>query len=375
LEELKSSNEELVSVNEEMQSTNEELEASKEELQSVNEELHTVNAELNAKIEALDRANSDMQNLFDSTDVATVFLDKNFVIRSFTPAVTSVFNILPNDRGRPITDLSSRIGLANLKDDVAAVFTGHSNVERKVESNDHKEHYLVRLAPYRDSDGQVQGVVITFVDVTSVTRAEAQQRILVAELQHRTRNLLGVVQAIAHRTLPKGQALTNFATRLAALGRVQSLIGGADDMSVDLGEIVRLELQAVGAPDSSKISISGPSVPLSFDRVQTVALALHELATNAIKYGALRDGPGQLKVSWDIRNGTTGPVLELSWRESGVTDMPNLPGKGFGRELIERALSYSSKARAEFTLGRDGVVRRIELPLVPTSSALAENHG
>ncbi len=85
LEELKSSNEELVSVNEEMQSTNEELEASKEELQSVNEELHTVNAELNGKVDALDRANSDLQNLFESTDVATVFLDRNLVIRSFTP--------------------------------------------------------------------------------------------------------------------------------------------------------------------------------------------------------------------------------------------------------------------------------------------------
>src|SRR3546814_4012284 len=107
VEELKSSNEELVSVNEELQSTNEELEASKEELQSLNEELHTVNAELNGKVDALDHANSDLQNLFDSTQVAAVFLDRNLVIRSFTPAVTRIFNILPSDQGRPITDLSS----------------------------------------------------------------------------------------------------------------------------------------------------------------------------------------------------------------------------------------------------------------------------
>src|SRR6185436_10888473 len=91
LEELKSSNEELVSLNEEMQSTNEELEASKEELQSLNEELHTVNAELSGKVEALDRANGDLKNLFDSTDVATIFLDRRMLIRSFTPAVTRVF--------------------------------------------------------------------------------------------------------------------------------------------------------------------------------------------------------------------------------------------------------------------------------------------
>lgn len=100
LEELKSSNEELVSVNEEMQSTNEELEASKEELQSVNEELHTVNAEFHGKVDALHRANSDLQNLFESTNVATVFLDRKLVIRSFTPAVTKVFNNLPTDKGR-----------------------------------------------------------------------------------------------------------------------------------------------------------------------------------------------------------------------------------------------------------------------------------
>jgi two-component system, chemotaxis family, CheB/CheR fusion protein len=143
LEELKSSNEELVSVNEEMQSTNEELEASKEELQSVNEELHTVNAELNGKIDALDHANSDLQNLFESTDVATVFLDRTFVIRSFTPAVTKIFNILPTDKGRPITDLSSRLDLAGFSDDIRKVFADGGSVERRIDSDSHETHYLV----------------------------------------------------------------------------------------------------------------------------------------------------------------------------------------------------------------------------------------
>ncbi|MCK1718139.1 PAS domain-containing protein [Bradyrhizobium sp. 141] len=132
LEELKSSNEELVSVNEEMQSTNEELDASKEELQSVNEELHTVNAELHGKIDALDRANSGLQNLFESTDVATIFLDRKLVIRSFTPAVTQVFNMLPTDKGRPITDLSSRLNLTGFSDGIVKVFAGADPIERRV---------------------------------------------------------------------------------------------------------------------------------------------------------------------------------------------------------------------------------------------------
>jgi len=106
-EEFRSSNEELLSLNEELQSTNEELETSKEELQSVNEELQTVNSELSSKIEELDRANTE--NLFQSTQIATIFLDRNLVIRSFTPAVTKIFNLIPTDRGRPLTDIVSRL--------------------------------------------------------------------------------------------------------------------------------------------------------------------------------------------------------------------------------------------------------------------------
>ena len=147
LEELKSSNEELVSVNEEQQSTNEELEASKEELQSVNEELQTLNGELNAKIDALDQANSDLQNLFDSTEVATIFLDRSLVIRSFTPAVGKIFNILPTDRGRPITDLSARLRLPDFAADLKQVFATRQLVERRAEALAGDRTYLVRLAP------------------------------------------------------------------------------------------------------------------------------------------------------------------------------------------------------------------------------------
>ncbi len=109
LEELRSANEELHSVNEEMQSSNEELETSKEELQSLNEELHTVNLRLTEKIDELDHANSDLRNLFDSTEIATVFLDRHLLIRSFTKAIATIFNLIPSDRGRPLTDIVSRL--------------------------------------------------------------------------------------------------------------------------------------------------------------------------------------------------------------------------------------------------------------------------
>src|SRR5262249_36823670 len=121
VEELKSSNEELQSVNEELQSTNEELETSKEELQSLNEELHTVNAELSSKVEEVDRANADLRNPFESTQIATIFLDRDVIIRSFTPAVTSIFNLISGDRGRPLTDIASSLAADDFKRDIQTV--------------------------------------------------------------------------------------------------------------------------------------------------------------------------------------------------------------------------------------------------------------
>ena len=121
MEELRSSNEELQSVNEELQSTNEELETSREEIQSINEELNTVNSQLSAKVEQLDRSNGDLKNLFDSTKVATVFLDPFLVIRSFTPEIANIYNLIPSDIGRPITDIVSRLSFTTLHEDVQTV--------------------------------------------------------------------------------------------------------------------------------------------------------------------------------------------------------------------------------------------------------------
>jgi two-component system CheB/CheR fusion protein len=363
LEELKSSNEELVSVNEEMQSTNEELEASKEELQSVNEELHTVNAELNGKIEALDRANSDLQNLFQSTDVATVFLDPRLVIRSFTPAVAKIFSILPTDRGRPITDLSSKLDLDGFAADIRKVFSEGTSLETQAESEDRGNSYLVRLAPYHGVEQRIEGVVVTFIDVTTLTRAEARQKLLVAELQHRTRDLLAVVHSIAQQTITKGGTPEAFFARLSALGRVQSLVSDAAGNHIDIRDIIRLELQALGASDD-KVSISGPPVPLGFEPVQSFALALHELATNAMKHGALKQDAGRLNLTWFVqRNGQDDPVLVLDWREAGVPGLSKPTWRGVGLDLIEKALAFTLRARTNLSFGHEGLWCHIEMPL------------
>ena len=368
LEELKSSNEELVSVNEEMQSTNEELEASKEELQSVNEELHTVNSELNSKVDALDRANSDLQNLFDSTNVATVFLDRNLLIRSFTPTMAKIFNILPSDRGRPITDLSSRLLLGDFANDIRSVFSGPALIERRVDDSEGNLHFLARIVPYRDSRGEIQGAIITFVDVTVLTRAETQLRVLVAELQHRTRNLLAIVQSVARQTLPGDATASVFLARLAALGRTQNLSGGEVAGAVELEAMVRMEMEAMGGGAKDRITIEGPKVLLDLEVNQTLGLALHELATNAVKYGALQTDTGRLRISWHVsRNKLAGDRLIFTWGETGVSPMPESADKGFGRKLIEDALAFTLRAKSRFKFNPDGIECCIEMPLPPGS--------
>jgi two-component system CheB/CheR fusion protein len=185
IEELKSSNEEMVSVNEELQSTNEELETSKEELQSVNEELQTVNHELTVKIEELDRANSDLRNLYESTQIATIFLDRELIIRSFTPALTRIFSLIPSDRGRPLTDISHHLDYAELPQDVQQVFGTRQALERRVSRRDGSAHYMVRALPYWAGSGKIEGAVLTFNEVTTLVRAEEHQRMLEAELDRR----------------------------------------------------------------------------------------------------------------------------------------------------------------------------------------------
>lgn len=171
LEELKSSNEELISVNEELQSTNEELEASKEELQSLNEELQTVNHELSGKIDDLDRANGDLRNLFAASGLATVFLDRDLVIRTFTPAVAQFVPIQEGDRGRPLTDFALRPAYPSLAEDLKNVLASGRDVERRIEQpgSEPNQHHLVRIVPYRVQKDAIEGVVVTFVAVPSAT--------------------------------------------------------------------------------------------------------------------------------------------------------------------------------------------------------------
>lgn len=170
-EELKSINEELQSTNEELQSTNEELTTSKEEMQSLNEELQTVNAELQSKLSDFEQANNDMKNLLNSTEIATLFLDKEMNIRRFTDAVTKIFKIRVTDAGRPFTDLVSDLKYPQMGEDAQRVIKNLVPIQKTIETVDGRWFY-VRIMPYRTLDDRIDGLVITFTDITSSKKAE-----------------------------------------------------------------------------------------------------------------------------------------------------------------------------------------------------------
>ena len=178
-EELRSANEELQSTNEELQSTNEELKTSKEEMQSLNEELQTVNVELQAKVDELSSANDDMQNLLDSTEIATVFLDRRLHVRRFTPLATRVFKLIEADAGRPLSDLATDLDYVELKDDAREVLRTLMFSEKQVPTQDGR-WFSVRIMPYRTMDNVIDGIVITFIDVSVAKRLEAELRAALA---------------------------------------------------------------------------------------------------------------------------------------------------------------------------------------------------
>lgn len=174
-EELRSANEELQSTNEELQSTNEELTTSKEEMQSMNEELQTVNAELQGKVDELMRASNDMKNLLDSTDIATLFLDKDLNVRRFTSLATKIIKLIPGDLGRPITDLSSDLFYPELAKDAKDVLRTLVPSEKAISARGNR-WFTVRIMPYRTLDDRIDGVVITFTNITISKTLEAKLR-------------------------------------------------------------------------------------------------------------------------------------------------------------------------------------------------------
>jgi chemotaxis methyl-accepting protein methylase len=204
-EELKSTNEELQSTNEELQSANEELTTSKEEMQSMNEELQTVNSELQAKVEELSLTANDMKNLLDSTDIAILFLDEALNVRRFTSRMTQIIKLIPGDAGRPITDIALDVVYPDLAGDAREVLRTLIPVEKSVVTGNRK-WFAVRIIPYRTLDNRIDGVVITFADITISKSLEFELRKTQSALENQIRKQKVDLERSVERFKKKGKS-------------------------------------------------------------------------------------------------------------------------------------------------------------------------
>jgi two-component system, chemotaxis family, CheB/CheR fusion protein len=492
-EELRAANEELQSINEEYRSTSEELETSKEELQSINEELQTVKTELKLKLDAISRAHSDLQNLMAATDFGTLFLDARLRIKRFTDRVTELFSVTLADEGRPITDFAHQLEYADLVKDARTVLADLVPIRREVRSHADR-WYDVRLRPYRTVDDKIDGVVITFVDITDrrqveealraseqhllhekqlivLSRApifvwdldggivqwnrgceevygfkhteaigqqsykllrttmpgssfeqvkatllkrgswsgemiqkskdgrelavdsrlelntvegrrlvfesgrditerkqwEQQQRLLLRELNHRVKNTLAVVQAIAHQTLRSAKTNKDFVQafegRVAALSSAHDLLVQSDWQGADLASLAREQLKPYISDDPSRAQIKGPPVLLPPSLASPFGFVIYELATNAAKYGALSAPNGTISLTWSLVQSNPSTWLKFVWTESGGPRVKPPTETGFGSVLIEKGIPQA-KVNREFKPA--GVVCTVEVPLQST---------
>ena len=367
LEEVRSANEELHSVNEEIQSTNEELETSKEELQSLNEEMQTVNLRLSEKVDELDHLNSDLKNLFDSTQIATVFLDRHLVIRSFTPAIASVYNLIPSDQGRPLTDIVSHLHYTGLREDVTFVLATVAPLERRVDRNDGMIHYIMRILPYRQPDSTVSGVLVTFIDVTNIVNAEealvaadVRKDVFLATLSHELRNPLAPIR-IAGQLLqsPKlspeeltraqniiGRQVTHMSSLLDDLLDVSRITRGSFLLKkeyVDVRVMIDDAVEAVrGALDAKRHTLRvdppGSQILLEVDPVR-ITQVITNLLTNAVKY---TPAGGLINLGTEVG----AQFLTISVRDNGV---------GLTSEAMNRIFDMFTRIESEVARSEGGL--------------------
>lgn len=368
--------EELVEIRERLRASKADCETALNGLKLANEDMVSMNAALRTATEAqkaastercmtneaLVRAHAELHTLVENTHAATILLDRRQVIRSFTPSAAEVFDLRPGDVGRPLTEITCALDYLDLRADIEEVLHTGALRERPAARRDGRGHHLARLVGCRATDGRIDGLLATFADITSIVRAEAQQRMLVAELNHRVKNSLAVVVGIAAGSLPGGPAREAFIARLKALSRAHDLLSREHWTSVRLADILWGEAATCAVDGQDRLALSGPGLQVPPRTAQSLALMVHELATNATQYGSLSVASGRVEIAWS-RTDTDGRArLHLVWRETGGPKVRRRRRHGFGCRVIEREVRAGG-GTVELDFAPEGLRASIELPL------------
>jgi two-component system CheB/CheR fusion protein len=396
-EALRASNEQLQAMNEEMNSSNEELQTSQEELQSVNEELNTLNTELSRKVDELELLYGDLQNLFQSTQIATIFLDRDARIARFTPAATTLFHLVDGDVGRPLGDFAARFDVEDLSGEIRRVLEKLESVERTVRLVGAERWFLLRVNPYRTPSNVIAGVVVSFIEVTRLKETEAALQRAVAELEEAERSLrdvderrtefLGVLSHELRNPLaPIRNALlllqraapgsAQAARALAVAERQTDQLARLVDDLLDATRISRGKLQVQRRPvelsallrqalEDHRPAFAARAVALEGQLdgrprwVDGDAARLTQVVGNVLQNAAKFTGP-QGRVTVSLADGSDGRVAIR------VVD----DGEGIAPELLDRV--FEPFVQAETTLHRTQGGLGLGLALV---KAVAELHG
>jgi len=426
-EELKAANEEVMSMNEELQSANEELEASKEELQSVNEELTTVNAQLNDKVSELTESNNDLANLLGSTEIATLFLDAKLRIRRFTSRATALLNLIDSDLGRPVGHITQNFSGIDLAADADNVRRCLSPIEKEVQARD-GQWYTVRILPYRTLDDRIDGIVITFTDVTRLKKAEQDRRelehrvlqaqkleslgllaggiahdfnnVLMAMLGHIDLSMLDPTSEQARKHVQEARSCVLRASELTAQMLAYAGKGVFKLQSVDLNAIIRSMAALLAASISKKVTLeyrlAAALPPISADATQLRQVILN-LLLNASE--ATADASGtitvttvaehlsreQLALSFPNANLPDGDYVSLEVGDTGCGMTPatmakafepffttKFAGRGLGLSVVAGIIKSHHGAVVVHSTAGSGSLFRMVFPVDQSPKAMQE---
>lgn len=354
----------------------EELATSNAMLLSANSELHSTNETLRRSLERLHAQNrerglggADFGKMIEGTRLPIMLLNRNLEVCAHTAAAGDIFDLASAGGGRcQLADLPHHLTYPDLAADLRAVLhTGEVRTRRAARTNG-RSHYLLTMRPLESGEAGVQDIVLFLADVTGMARADAQKDVLIAELNHRVKNMLAVIIAIARQTVhraPTANAFYEaFIARLHAMARTYELLSRESWSEVNLGTLVQQELNPYASDSPPRTSFGGPHIMLKPKMALSLGLIFHELATNAAKYGALSNAAGTVAVTWKREErGAHKLCLLLEWLERHGPPVDAPEKSGFGIGLVCNEARYSLRGKATIRFESSGLVVGLEIPL------------